>query len=360
MKTLLASLLLALACAVPGRAATDPVGRLLGLPIPRTVSFCGERVPLDREDVIERLDLELMDTLASPMRTALWLKRLPRHLPDIEAALKRHGLPEDLKYVAIIESNLRDDAVSDAGAVGPWQFMRETGAAYGLERTEWRDDARNWADSTEAALTHLAELRQVFGAWPLALAAYNSGRGRVGRALEGQGEADFYSLRLPRETERYVFRAIAAKLVLESPEAYGIQLDGARLYFPEEVAEVALRVERSRLPVRVAARAAGASYRWFLRLNPWIVGSELPRGVHAVRVPVAARAGVQAAVARWEAENPERREPKVVRVKVKRGDTLAAIARRHSVSIDELRTWNKLGARGTVRKGQELVIQIVD
>lgn len=357
MKTLPAILLLALVCCPSAWPATDPVGRLLGLPIPRTVTFCGDRVPLEREDVLERLDLELMDTLASPLRTALWLKRLPRHLPDIEAALKRRGLPQDLKYVAIIESNLRDDAVSGAGAVGPWQFMRETGAAYGLERTDWRDDARSWDESTEAALAHLAELKHEFGSWPLALAAYNSGRGRVGRALESQGETDFYGLRLPRETERYVFRAVAAKLVLESPEAYGIQMDGARLYFPEEVGDLELRVKRSRLPVRVVAGAAGVSYRWFLRLNPWIVGGEVPSGTHTVRVPLAARASVQGAVARWEAENPEKR---VVRYRVKRGDTLKAIARRHNVEIDDLRSWNRLGAKASIKRGQELVLYVVD
>ncbi|MBI5014277.1 MAG: transglycosylase SLT domain-containing protein [Deltaproteobacteria bacterium] len=359
MKIRRLTLLVALAVAATSRAeaATDPVGRLLSLPIPRAVTFCGETVPLDREDVVERLDLELMDTLASPLRTALWLKRLPRHLPAIEATLRRRGLPQDLKFVALIESNLRDDAVSDAGAVGPWQFMRETGAAYGLERTDWRDDARNWSDATEAALQHLSELRQTFGSWPLALAAYNGGQGRVRRALEAQGESEFYGLRLPRETERYVFRAIAAKLVVENPEAYGIQMEAARLYFPEDVAPVEVRVERRRVPVRVLAAGAGASYRWFLRLNPWIVGTELPRGTHTLRVPKEGVAGVQPALVKWEAKNPDVR---TVRYRVKRGDTLKAIARRHNVGVDEIRSWNHLGAQAVLKRGQELVLYVQD
>jgi len=353
---------LSLVLAAPAVAApgADPVGRLLALPIPDDLRFCGEPVPVGREDVAERIDLELMDTLASPMRTALWLKRVPRHLPAIEESLRRRGLPEDLKYVAIIESNLRDDAVSGAGAVGPWQFMRGTASAYGLERSEWRDPLRDWEASTEAALAHLAELRGVFPSWPLALAAYNAGRGRVTRALESQGEADFYGLKLPRETERYVFRAVAAKLVLENPAAYGIDVEGARLYPPENAVAAEVKVERGEIPVWALARASGLSYRQFLRLNPSLVAAELPRGTHRLAVPAQAAAGMQEAVARWEAENPEPREVKTVRVKVKGGDTLSTIARRHSVSVDDLRAWNKIGAKGVLRKGQELVVQMVD
>ncbi|MBI5445520.1 MAG: transglycosylase SLT domain-containing protein [Deltaproteobacteria bacterium] len=151
----LAFSLLVLTLLVRPAPAEVPIPRHLGLPLPQSLVFCGEPVPLAREDVAERLDLEIMDTIGSPVRTALWFKRVPRYFPAIEAALKEKGLPQDLKYVAIIESNLRDDAVSEAGAVGPWQFMRETAAMVGLEKSEWRDGARDWVDSTRAALTHL-------------------------------------------------------------------------------------------------------------------------------------------------------------------------------------------------------------
>jgi hypothetical protein len=179
----------------------------------------------------------------------------------------------------------------------------------------------------------------------------------VHRALEAQGETDFYGLRLPRETERYIFRAIAAKLVMENPEAYGIRMDAARLYFPEEAVSVEVRVERGRVPVRELARAAGTSFRWFLRLNPWIVGAELPRGTHTLRVAKAAGATAQAALAKWEAENPE---AKAIRYRVKRGDTLQTIARRHKVGVDDVRSWNHLGSRGVLKKGQQLVLYVAD
>ena len=336
-------------------AADETIGRLLNLPVPRSFEFCGETVPLDREDTAERLDLELMDTLGSPVRTALWFKRIPRYFPAIEAALEAKGLPQDLKYLTLIESNLRDDAVSSAGAVGPWQFMRGTALANGLEKKDWRDDARAWEDSTQAALAHLESLRQVFASWTLALAAYNSGAGRVSRAMESQGMPDFYGLRLPRETERYVFRAFAAKLVVENPEAYGIRLEGARLYFPEDTVTVDLEVRRARLPLRAVALAGGTSFRGLLRLNPWMTGADLPRGSHRVRLPKSGSADFSASVATWERNNPE---PQVVKYRVRRGDTLSAIANRHGVDVDELRTWNGLKAQAILKKDQELFIHV--
>lgn len=335
--------------------ADEPITRLLNLPIPQSLTFCGEAVPLNREDVAERLDLELMDTVGSPIRTALWFKRVPRYFPAIEAALKEKGLPQDLKYVAVIESNLRDDAVSDAGAIGPWQFMRDTAALMGLERSGWREGARDWVDSTRAAVAHLADLRTAFGSWTLALAAYNSGKGRVSRALESQGVQDFYDLRLPRETERYVFRALAAKLVMENPEAYGIRLEKARLYFPEDAPLLELSITRSSVPLSALARAAGISYRGLRRLNPWMTGTDLPRGTHRIRVPAARKASFQSAVTKWEAENPDVR---IVRHKVQKGETLKGVARKNGVSVSDLCAWNGLDSGAPLRKGQELTLKL--
>jgi hypothetical protein len=282
-------LIVALPTTLKAAGPGDSIDHLLRLPIPERLQFCGEPVPLDGEDVVERLDLELVVILGSPVRTALWLKRIPRHFPLIEREIRERGLPEDLKYVALVESDLKAGAVSRAAAVGPWQFIRSTGSQCGLEQTAWRDERRDWVESTRAALDHLAELREFFGSWPLALAAYNSGKRRVTRALKAQEQADFYGLRLPRETERYVFRALAAKLVVGDPNAYGVHLEEARTYFPLDQVKVMLEVRRRRLPVTAVARAAGVSYRWFLELNPWLRGDQLPRGTHVVAVPASSR-----------------------------------------------------------------------
>lgn len=341
-------------CAAEGGAW---VSHLLSLPVPGSVTLCGEPVPLDREDVLERVDLELVVTLGSPVSTALWFKRSPRFFPMIEQALRDRGLPEDLKYIAVVESNLRADAVSSAGATGPWQFMGGTGSAYGLARSSWRDERRDWGEATRAALDHLAELREYFGSWAAALAAYNAGRSRVAQAMEAQGQTDYYGLRLPRETERYVFRVIAAKLVMEDPAAYGIQLDGARRYVAEELTEVMVEVQRQAMPVAAVAEAAGVSYRRFLELNPAVLGRELPRGAHRMMLPAAAETGFSRALARWERANPE---PRTVYYEVRAGDTLSGIARRHGVPLADLLAWNELNPRSIIRPGQALAVHTVD
>lgn len=346
-------------CCVSARADQGGawVGHLLSLPVPESVTLCGEPVPLDREDVLERLDLELVVALGNPVSTAMWFKRSPRYFPAIEQTLRERGLPDDLKYVALVESNLRADAVSPAGATGPWQFMSATGSAYGLDRSAWRDDRRDWEQATGAALDHLKDLWEHFGSWPTALAAYNAGKARVSRAMEAQGETDYYGLRLPRETERYVFRIIAAKLLLEDPAAYGIHLEGARRYGPEELAEATIEVRRRGIPVAAVAQAAGVSYRRFLELNPSILGPDVPRGTHRIRVPAPAEADFARVLARWERANPE---PRTVYYEVRPGDTLSAIARRHGVQLADLLTWNGLTPRSIIRPGQALAVHTVD
>ncbi|GAB4264496.1 MAG: hypothetical protein Kow0092_16190 [Deferrisomatales bacterium] len=333
------------------------ITHLMRIPLPERLDLCGEPVPLDREDVAERLDLELVVTLGSPVRTALWFKRIPREFPLVERELRSRGLPEDLKYVTLVESNLRADAVSPAGAAGPWQFIRSTGSRYGLKRDGERDMRRDWVEATRAALDYLEDLHEAFGSWALALAAYNTGERRVARALEDQGESEYYGLKLPRETERYVFRVMAAKLVVEDPAAYGIDLEGARRYGPRDLAEVPVEVDRSRLPAAALAEAAGVSYRRFLELNPWVVGSGLPKGTHRIRVPSARAQAFPVALARWEAEHPE---PKTVYYTVRPGDTLWTIARRHRVGLRQLCSWNDLSPRSVIRPGQELVVLTVD
>ncbi|MDF1551647.1 MAG: transglycosylase SLT domain-containing protein [Deferrisomatales bacterium] len=333
------------------------INHLLSIQVPERMEFCGEPVPLERPDVAERLDLELAVILGNPVATTLWFKRLPRYFPGIEAELERRGLPQDLKYVALVESNLRASARSSAGAVGPWQFMGGTGREMGLEHSAWADERRDWDKATSAALDYLSALRESFDSWPAALAAYNAGRQRVSNAMEEQQHIDYYDLVLPRETERYVFRMLAAKLVIENPEQYGIRVPGARLYAPLDVVVHEFRVRRRELPVAAVAGAAGVPYRELRRLNPWLLGAPLPRGTYRVQVPTANVGSFDGELARWEAANPE---PQKVYYAVRRGDTLSAIASRHSVSLHSLLQWNRLNARSIIRPGQELVIQLVD
>jgi hypothetical protein len=371
-----------LVLADPGAMHEAP--RLLHLYIPPKVEFCGETVPLNKEDVLERLDTELVVILGQQIDVTLWFKRSPRYFPMIERMTRQMGLPGDLKYVALIESNLRADAVSPAGATGPWQFMEATGVSCNLKKTDWVDERRHWELATQAALTHLSGLRASLGSWPLALAAYNAGPGRILKDMDTQGERDFYGLKLPRETERYVFRAIAAKLIMENPAAYGIDVKDARLYEPECTDVVTVTIRRCAVPISVLAHGAGVSYRWFLKLNPWLVGNDIPRGTYNFTVPSGASEGVKDAVARWEPpagdmpdarikrqpgpdtkkgktvkadNNSQRPRGRTAMLQVKKGDTLSSIARKYSVNVHELCRWNGISEKASLRPGQKLTIR---
>lgn len=259
--------------------------RALGAPtLPATMAFAGEAVPLDRWDVAERLERELVLSAGNRPQVVLWLKRSARYFPFIEAALRRVGLPDDLKYVAVIESSLLPTVQSHASALGIWQFIATTGRRYGLIVTSSWDDRRNPEASTAAALAYLRDLHGRFRDWPLALAGYNAGEGRVEQALRAQGVTTYYQLSLAVETERYVFRALAAKLILAEPERYGFQLSPERLYRPQEADLVEVRV-RDRVAVAELARAGGSFYRELRELNAEIAQDQLPRGDYRLRVP---------------------------------------------------------------------------
>lgn len=279
--------LLAFFAAVPASAGMpgENINNLLKIKLPPALDIAGEAVPLHREDVGERLDYELLMILGNSIQTSLWLKRMPRFIPEVEAELALRGLPDDLKYLPFIESSLRADAVSPAGAVGPWQFMAGTARDYKLGKDSYVDQRRDWKLSTRAALDFLKELHGRFGSWPLALAAYNLGPGRLRQTMEWQKTTDFYDLKLPDETERYVFRFLATKLLVTNAAEYGIDLAAASLYSRLPVKAQTVDLSRGKISLIALARAAGVSYRYFMELNPSLTGSELPKGVHTVYIP---------------------------------------------------------------------------
>jgi soluble lytic murein transglycosylase-like protein len=252
--------------------------------LPADLRFAGQPVPLDRWDVAERLEREFYLALAEPAQVVLWLKRSARYFPYIEARLREAGLPDDLKYVAIAESALRPRALSWARASGIWQFIDDTARRYGLRVSDAWDERRDPERSTAAAIAYLRDLHARFGDWPLALAGYNAGEGRVETALGQQGVSSYYQLALPQETERYVFRALAAKLILSEPRRYGFQLPAEQLYRPQEADTVEISV-RSRLMVADLARASGSFYREIKELNPGILQDQLPKGRYLIRIP---------------------------------------------------------------------------
>ncbi len=333
--------------------AGDDITGLLRLSVPEKVDICGDEIPIRSEDVYERLQLEMMVVMGNPVQTALWLKRMPRVFPLIEAHIKEAGLPEDLKYIAVAESNLRADALSRAGASGPWQFMRNTGRHKGLTQSREEDQRRNWEKSTVAALDYLKELHDEFGNWPLALAAYNAGRGRIKRALNDQEVDDYFGLKLSAETERYLFRILAVKLLAEDPALFGIEMDGAELYAQRDTITIDLDVERRRLPIKAVAESAGVSYRYLIVLNPWMTGGDLKKGSYQLTIPLAGFDHFTDTLFSWDEEHPE---PKYITYRVRNGDNLIKIAKKHTVTLRDLLSTNGLKKRTVIHPGQKLII----
>jgi hypothetical protein len=327
-------------------------------PLPDRVEFGGEAIPLDRWDVRERLEREFFKALGDWAQVVLWLKRSARYFPFVENALAKAGLPDDLKYVAVVESALLPTAYSPASALGIWQFIAATGRRYGLAITPWWDERRNPEASTRAALVYLKDLRARFGNWPLALAGYNAGEARVGQALQSQHVATYYQLALPEETERYVLRVLAAKLILSDPARYGFEVPTEQRYRPIEADTVEIEVH-NRLAVTDLAQVAGSFYREIKALNPEIMQEWLPKGRYPIRVPqghasefVTHLAGLEPRQVTTTAGS----ERDSVRYQVKRGDTLLGIAQRFGVPMTALETRNKLAGRSRLVPGTILLI----
>ncbi len=190
---------------------------------PNQIDFAGEQAPLNVSDVRERLDRELLVNAYLDATTLLIIKRANRAFPVIEPILKQYGVPDDFKYLAVIESGLVN-VVSPAGARGVWQFMPDTGKQYGLEINELVDERYHLVKSTEAACKYLLWAKSKLGSWTLAAASYNAGVAGVNKQMTFQGVDSYYDLLLNDETSRYVFRILALKEIMQHPAQYGIGL----------------------------------------------------------------------------------------------------------------------------------------
>jgi hypothetical protein len=272
----------------------------------------------------------------------------------IEEELAKAGLPDDLKYVTIVESALKANATSHAGAAGFWQFIESTGDAYGLEQNAWLDNRRDLYASTQAAIKYLKNLYDIFHDWPLALAGYNAGEGRVLNAMRKQSVHNYYQLELPRETERYVFKIIAAKIILSDPKKYGFYIDDSTLFPPHKVERVQIHLDTTTHLSEIAKRY-GSYYREFRLLNPDIRVTTLPAGTHTVKVPQ----GWQTLVASVEQSSRETQysgDGEIVYT-VKAGDSVSKIAQKFHVNISAIR---KLKGRSSslsvIHPGDKLLI----
>jgi hypothetical protein len=332
------------------------------LQITRAPDFCGEPVPIERRSVRESLEKELLITLWNRFQVILWLKRAHRYFPIIESMLQKAGLPDDLKYVAVIESSLLPHVGSPKGAVGFWQFIKSTGRKYGLTINEDRDERRNIYDSTRAAVRYFRKLYADFGSWTLAAAAYNMGELGLQSNIEYQKINDYYRLYLPLETQRFLFKIVSAKMILSNPEKYGFLLSPDSLWPPIATDLVDCR-SPERFPLQLVAEAARTDYKTMKELNPEIRGRYLTKGFHRLRVPQGAGAGFAPRLAdhiktfvNEQAGIAQKKSGKRRIHVVKRGETLSEIAERYGVSISMLMRWNRLKKKNYIFPGQHLAV----
>ncbi len=234
---------------------------------PESIDFCGESAPLNIADVKERLDRELLVNANLDASTLLIIKRANRAFPVIEPILKKNNIPDDFKYLAVIESALIN-AVSPAGARGVWQFMPETAREKGLEVSETVDERYHLEKSTEAACKYLNDAKNKFGNWTLAAASYNGGMTGVNKQIEMQKVSNYYDLLLNDETSRYVFRILALKEIMKNPEKYGFVVDKTSLY--ENIPTKKLVVDSTITNLPDFALSQGINYKVLKIHNPWL------------------------------------------------------------------------------------------
>lgn len=200
------------------------------MPVPDYVEFCGKKISLDRYDMYERYDREINGFTYLHSTTMLLIKRANRYFPVIEPILKENNIPDDFKYLAVIESNLSPRALSPAKAAGIWQFISETGKRYGLEVNSQVDERYHIEKATEAACKYLKEAYNRYGDWTTVAASYNAGMGRISSEMSNQMVDNSFDLLLVEETSRYVFRIMAAKEIFENARQYGFVLSKEDLY----------------------------------------------------------------------------------------------------------------------------------
>lgn len=244
--------------------------------LPETLTFAGETVPLQRLDVQEALRKELIVNSYLHSHTIQILQTAPRIFQLIEPILKKNGIPEDFKYLAVIESRLDPQAQSPAGAVGVWQFLKATGKENGLEINNEVDERYHIEKSTEAAAAYLKKAYEKFGSWTLAAASYNAGTTMISKQMDLQKEKNYYNLLLGEETERYVFRILALKQIMNHPELYNFKINTVYTFEKTEKVEV-------KGPVKSwtdFAQKQGITYKTLKRFNPWLRKADLKNPHH--------------------------------------------------------------------------------
>ena len=251
---------------VSDKAKFSPVGYNLKM------NFSGEEVPTFMADVQERLDKEMITNMNYHTNTTLVIKRANKVFPIIEPILAKYGVPDDFKYLAVIESSLVN-AVSPAGARGVWQFMPATAKEKGMEVSDEVDERYHLEKSTEAACKYLLVAKEKFGSWTLAAASYNGGMNGISKKMEEQQVDNYYDLLLTEETSRYVFRILALKEIMKNSDKYGFRIPNEALYYAIPTKKIV--IDSSITDLAKFAKTQGVNYKILKIHNPWLRDKKL-------------------------------------------------------------------------------------
>lgn len=270
---------------IPESIVSDSSYSIQSFRIPDEVTFAGERLPLENFDTRESLERELLVSAYRHSSTILIIKRANRYLPMIEKILEENNIPDDFKYLVAAESEY-SNMISPVGATGFWQIMPATGKEEGMEINTVIDERYHLEKSTQFACRYFRKSYERFGNWTLAAASYNGGRSRINEQIQLQKEDNYYDLLLAEETARYIFRAVAYKLVINDPGAYGFDLKKEDLY--PELNYYEVKVDTAVADFSVFAKQFGTNYKMLKFLNPWLRKPYLTPGAkkaYMIKVP---------------------------------------------------------------------------
>ena len=256
----------------PYNELRDSTYSVYALPVPDSITFAGELVPLENFDVREALDKELHKITYWHSETFLYLKRAHRYFPVIEKILKENNIHDDFKYLAVAESGL-SDVVSPSGATGFWQFMKKTAQSYRLEVNKEVDERYHILKSTEAACKFLKDAYRKYRNWALVAASYNMGQGNLDKQINKQNKKNYYELLLNSETSRYVYRIIAFKLIMSNPQDYGFKFRKKDLY--PQISTYEVKLDSAVTDFAAYAEHFNTNYKILKYFNPWLRDSFL-------------------------------------------------------------------------------------
>lgn len=335
--------------------------KVYAIPLDKDMNFAGEKAPLNDFEVRERIDREILSNTFFHSSTIRIFKKANRWFPIFEKILAEKNIPEDFKYLAVVETGL-NNAVSPKKATGFWQFMEKTGKEYGLEINDYVDERYDPIKSTYAACEYLKDAYEKFGSWTLVAASYNMGMEGLQRRVNEQKANNYYDLYLNLETARYVPRLLAVKTILQNPKKYGFHFRKTELYKPLITKQIKVDSTIKSLPD--FALSLDITYKHLKVLNPWLRRKSLqnPKGkTYIFQIPDTKllETGSLEEKDIFVPEFFEDEKIKTIEYLVKANDNLQTIADSFGVSTSDIETWNNLDSLPfTLKTGQKLLIKV--